>query len=114
MLSIAAIVLCLALVFAYRALHPAYHNVPKLATRVRVGIGVLIMLLSVAAGYGLPVEVGRGLQRLNEHQVQQQSDRTELRMAAEQRHAARMIEIFGSADAYLTYLNSKIAQKPPF
>jgi len=113
MLSIAAIVLCLALVFVYRAMHPAYHPIPALAKRVRLGLGVLIMILSVAAGYGLPVEVGRGLQRLNEHQVQQQSDRSERRMAAEQRHAARMIEIFGSADAYLTYLNSKTAQKTP-
>ena len=114
MLSIAAIVLCLALVFVYRALHPALHPIPKLAKRVRVGLGGLIMILSVAAGYSLPVEVGRGLQRLNEHQVLQQSDRAERRMAAEQRHAARMIEIFGSANGYLTYLNSKTAQKHPF
>jgi uncharacterized membrane protein len=114
MLSIAAIVLCLALVFVYRALHPALHPIPALAKRVRVGLGGLIMILSVAAGYSLPVEVGRGLQRLNEHQAQQQSDRIERRMAAEQRHAARMIELFGSADTYLTYLNSKTAQKTPF
>ena len=114
MLSIATVVLCLALVFMYRAMHPALHPIPRIAKRVRVGIGLVIMVLSVSVGYLFPVEVGRGIERLENHQMQLQIERADRRMTSEQRHAERMIEIFGSADAYLTYLRSKNSEKSPF
>ncbi|WP_219097753.1 hypothetical protein [Pseudomonas sp. UMAB-40] len=112
MLSIATMVLCLALVFAYRSM--AFHPVPVIAKRVRFGIASAIMVLSVTVGYLFPVEVGRGIQSLERHQSQQQSERTERRMAAEQRHAIRMIEIFGGADRYLAYLDGQNSKKNPF
>lgn len=114
MLSIAAIVLCLGLVFCYRALNPALHPVPRIAKRVRVGLGAVIMILSVSTGYLLPVEVGDGLSVMAQRQHRQQEAKTERRMDAEQRHVARMIEIFGGTDGYLTYLSGKTSQKPPF
>lgn len=112
MLSIAAIVLCLALTFCYRAL--AHHPVPVIAKRVRVTLGAVIMVLAVSTGYLLPVEVGHGLSVMAQRQHAQQEARTERRMAAEQRHTARMIEIFGGTEGYLTYLSGKTSQKLPF
>lgn len=111
MLSLAAIVLCLALVFIYRALNPALHPVPKIAKRARVGVGAVIMVLAVASGYLLPVETARGLSAMAQRQQAQQEARTERQMSAERQHTARMIEIFGSAEAYLLYQNVKTAHK---
>jgi hypothetical protein len=114
MLSIAAIVLCLALTFCYRALNPAHHPVPTIAKRVRVALGAVIMILSVTTGYLLPVEVGDGLSVMAYRQQQQQETRMERRMAAEKRHVTQMIEIFGGTEGYLTYLSGKTSQKQPF
>lgn len=107
MTSIALFVLCIALTFVYRALHPAFHEEPKLAKRFRVGVGAIIMVLSVTVGYLFPVEIGRALHNQQQYQSQLQVERTEHRIASEQRHATRMIEIFGSTDKYLTYLTAK-------
>lgn len=109
MLSLAAIVLCLALVFCYRALNPALHPVPRIAKRVRVALGAVIMVLAVASGYLLPVEVGDGLSVMAQRQQARQEAKTERRMAIERHHTARMIEILGSTEAYLLYQNVKMA-----
>lgn len=105
MLSIATFVLCIALTFVYRALNPVLHLDPKLAKRFRVGVGAIIMALSVTVGYLFPVEIGRALNHQQQYQSHLQGEKTERRMASEQRHAARMIEIFGSTEKYLAYLS---------
>ena len=107
MLSIAILVTCLALMFCYRALEPARHPNPQIAKRFRVGIAAIIMVFGIGAGYSLPVEVARGLQRMSHNQMQAQDDRAARKFAAEERHLARMIELFGSADRYLDYLAAK-------
>lgn len=102
--------------FVYKALHPDRQLLEKgrvIAVRLRAGLRFLILVLGVIVGYQLPVEVASGLQRLNEHQAQQQSARAERRMIAEQRHARQMITIFGSPEAYLAFLSSQIASKHP-
>jgi len=107
MLSIAIFALCIALTFVYRALNPVLHQEPKLAKRFRVGVGAIIMGLSVTVGYLFPVEIGRALNHQQQYQSQLQSEKTERRMASEQRHAARMIEIFGSSEKYLAYISGQ-------
>lgn len=107
MLSIATFALCIALTFVYRALNPALHEFPKLAKRFQVGVGAIIMALSVTVGYLFPVEIGRALNHQQQYQSQLQVERTERRITLEQKHAARMIEIFGSTDKYLAYLSAK-------
>lgn len=116
MLSIAMLALTVGLMFVYAAFHPDKQPIEagkQLARRIRIGLLSLIMLLSVTVGYQLPVEVGEGFTSLSQRQSEQQSERAERKMAAEQRHVARMIEIFGGTDRYLSYLNTGKEQKNP-
>lgn len=116
MLSIAMLVLTIGLMFIYTLLHPDRQPIEegkKLARRIRIGVLGVIMALGVTVGYLLPVEVGQGFTRLSERQSEQQIARAELRMDAERRHVARMIEVFGGTERYLSYLNSEKAQKTP-
>ncbi|RUT30884.1 hypothetical protein WG29040_23380 [Pseudomonas sp. PAMC 29040] len=78
-----------------------------MAKRFRVGVGAIIMVLSVTTGYLFPVEVGNALHRQQQYQSELQSQRAERKMTSEQRHATRMIEIFGNTERYLTYLSAK-------
>ena len=110
MLSIAMIALIAGLMFIYAAFHPDKQLLTAgkiLAARIRIGLLGTIMVLSVSVGYLLPVEIGRGLQRMADSQAARQSALNERKMASEQRHAARMVEIFGSSDRYLAYLSAK-------
>lgn len=105
MLSIAMIVVCIGLTFAYRATH---HNPrPVIGKRVRIGLSIVIMGLAVTAGYLLPIEIARGLERLSSNQSSQQAERAERKMAAERLQVGRMIALFGSSDRYLAYLQSQ-------
>lgn len=115
--SIAMLVLTVGLMFAYSALHPMKQTTEagsRLAKRLRLVLLSAIMILSVATGYLLPLEIGQGLARMSKNQAKQQVARFEQKMMAERQHTARMIELFGGNDRYLNYLNATKAKKTPF
>ena len=110
------LVLTIGLMYVYSALHPMKQVSvagQALAKRLRVGLLSVIMLLSVATGYLLPVEIGEGLARMSQNQATQQAARIERKMMAERQHTAQMIELFGGNDRYLNYLNATKAKKTP-
>lgn len=115
--SIAMLVLTIGLMYVYSALHPAKQVTiagQTLAKRLRLGLLSVILLLAMAVGYKLPVDIGQGIARLSQNQAAQQAERFDRRMMAERQHTARMIELFGGNDRYLNYLNATKAKKTPF
>lgn len=115
--SIAVLVLAVGLMYFYAALHPSKQvtvEAQALAKRLRLGLFPAILLLVVAVGYQLPLDISQGLARLSQNQAQQQAERFERRMIAERQHTARMIELFGGNERYLEYLNATKAKKTPF
>lgn len=111
------LVLTIVLMFIYSAFNPLKQITlagAVLAKRVRIGLMTAIMLLSVTVGYQLPVDIGNGFARLAQNQADQQAERFERKMMAEQHHVARMMELFGGNERYLNYLNASNAKKTPF
>lgn len=120
MYSISLFVTALCMVFVYRAQHPeliiyraglnrdnpeTWRNpVMRFGARVRLVMGMLIMLLVVSGSYQLPIEIGQIITTAQARQVQQQNERVTYRLSAEKRHAEEMMEALGGADAYLSYL----------
>jgi hypothetical protein len=126
MYSISLITLAVGLTFFYRAMHPTVlmarigvnfanpgdgTTIRSLARRARLALGLAIMVLACTVGKILPNELANGLDVTALRQIDLQKIRTDNRLTSEKRHAAEMIEIFGSADAYLAYLKAQSATK---
>jgi hypothetical protein len=123
MYSISLLIAAGCMVFLYSTQHPANvvvrsglqnlaleelkrSDVMRIAARIRLVLGLMVMITVTIAGYRVPVEIGNMIATAQERQVQLQSARHSNRLAAEKRHVESMIETFGGADGYLTYLQS--------
>jgi hypothetical protein len=81
-------------------------DVMRIAARIRLVLGMMVMITVTIAGYRVPVEMGNMIATSQERQVQLQDARLSNRLAAEKRHVESMIETFGGSDGYLAYLQS--------
>jgi len=123
MYSISLLIAAGCMVFLYRTQNPVnvafrsgLQNLPieelkrspvmRIAARIRLALGLVIMIMVTIAGYRVPVEIGNMIAAAQERQVKLQSVRLSNRLAAEKRHVESMIDTFGGTDGYLTYLNS--------
>jgi hypothetical protein len=81
-------------------------DVMRIAARIRLVLGMMVMITVTIAGYRVPVEMGNMIATSQERQVKLQEERLSNRLAAEKRHVESMIETFGGTDGYLAYLQS--------
>lgn len=80
--------------------------VMRIAARIRLVLGMAIMITVTIAGYRVPVEIGQVITSAQEQQARLQVKRLNNRLSAEKRHVESMIDTFGGTDGYLTYLQS--------
>ena len=81
-------------------------TVMRVAARIRLVLGMAIMITVTIAGYRVPVEIGQVITSAQEQQAQLQGKRLKNRLEAEKRHVESMIDTFGGTEGYLTYLQS--------
>jgi len=123
MYSISLLIAAGCMVFLYNTQHPinvairaGLQHMPaeelkrslvmRASARIRLALGLAIMITVTIAGYRVPVEIGNMIAASQDRQVELQSARLSSRLAAEKRHVEGMIETFGGTDGYLTYLQS--------
>lgn len=123
MYSISLLIAAGCMVFLYGSQHPVnvafragLQSVPieelkrstvmRVAARIRLVLGMAIMITVTIAGYRVPVEIGQVITSAQEQQAQLQGKRLKNRLAAEKRHVESMIDTFGGTEGYLAYLQS--------
>lgn len=123
MYSISLLIAVGCMVFLYITQHPinvafraGLQNLPpeelkrstvmRVSARIRLLLGLAIMITATITGYRVPVEIGNMIAASQDRQAQLQSDRLSNRLATEKRHVDSMIDTFGGTDGYLTYLKS--------
>lgn len=93
--------------YFYQSLNPKAHPYPKLAARVRIPVGGLVMILVTIAAYRMPIELSVSIQSYQQRLVQTAIDRKRQLAATEVRHTRDMIRVLGGHDKYLAYLHSQ-------
>lgn len=126
MYSLSMIVVCVGLTFFYRAMHPnalmarvgviytepdGGQTLKKVARRARLALGLTIMVLATITGNMLPKELAHGIFVTEARQIQAQKLRINNRLTSEMRHTREMIDLLGSPEAYLHYLDAKKTEK---